>query len=99
HGDEPVGRGTAVLRDVLVDPCREAHQVRARIVDQHRALDAVRVQAAEQVRGAAVDLLDLVEVRAAAADHVEHGGLELPPGLDVDVGVGDGHAASASGPS
>src|SRR6185369_6286696 len=97
HRDEAVGRGRAVFRDVLVHARREAHEVWARVVDEHGALDAVRVQAPQEVRRAAVDLLDLVEVRAPAADDLEHLGLELPPRLDVDVRVGDGHAGMLRG--
>ena len=91
HRDQPVGRGRAVFGHVFVHARREAHEVRARVVDEHRAVDPLRVELAQQVGRAAVDLLDLVEVRAPAADDLEHGGLQLPPWLDMDVRVGDGH--------
>ena len=79
-------------RDLIVRA--EAHQL-ARVVHEHRALDAVRVEPAQQVLGALHDLLQLVEVRAAPGHGLEHGGIHLPPRLDVDVRVGDGHGGAA----
>ena len=51
HGDQAVGRGLAVFGHVLVDALGEAHEVGAGVVDQHRALDAVRVHAAQELGG------------------------------------------------
>ena len=99
HGEQPVGGGVAVAGDVFVHPMVEAHQVLARVVDEHGALDAVLVEPPQQVFRRLHDLLQLVDVGAALDEHVEHLGAHVPPRLDVDVRVGDLHGADASTPA
>ena len=58
------GAAAQYCGDVLVHAVGEAHEVGARVVDEHRALDPVRVQPAQQVLRALHDLLQLVARRS-----------------------------------
>jgi hypothetical protein len=91
HREQAFGRRPAIFGDVFVDAIAEADDVRAGIVHEHGAANAVGVHAPQQVGRALHDLLQLVEVAASPRDHLQHVGLHVPPGLDVDVGVGHGH--------
>ena len=91
HGNEAARSRFAVAGDVFIRPVREAHEIRARIVDEEGPGDAVEVEALQETLGALHDDVEFVEVVPPPGHDVEDVGVELPPGLDVDVSVGDRH--------
>jgi hypothetical protein len=89
EGDDPVRVLVAVGRAVVVDAGTEAHQVLGRVVDQRDPGDVLLVEEADELAGLLDEALDVLQVRAPAAHDLGDFGLELLPGLDVDVGVHD----------
>ncbi len=88
--DQAVRRGTGVVGGEPVRLHGEAHHVGARIVHEARTPDVRAIEDLQEGRRVVHDRAGPLRLGAQPAAHdLGHRGLELAPGLNVDVQVGD----------
>src|SRR5271165_4094414 len=97
-GQQPGGILFHVIGYELIHAAGETDDLGSHIVDEHRAVNAARVQKFEKSLRGAAEFDNLIEVRALLLHQIQRIGLEHFDGLDMDVAVSD-HAISISSPS
>src|SRR6266852_2340843 len=89
-GDEPIGRGFAIIRTPIVDLGSESYNLWRDVVDEAGAFDAESVEQAEECFGIGGVALHIRIVFAAAFDQFERGWLNHVVRHDVDMDIYDG---------